>query len=853
METQSNPIMNGSKYYSDGTNYVEIVKENISKYFKEIYVLVKKNDEPIPIDFYLKDVSESVLKDMQSKLIIWKAPMEIIKNKKIFDRICIIQKDVLQIFNEFGFKLSDMNVVLPILNISFKNISSYIKNKEGNNLMNIYNTLVVSKYLDDDLNNIKNNYHIETMIKTMSESTYWEMPYNCLSNLTQSFKNRKFNHSFKKKINDTKVSNQERENYLEMIFKASKYVDASSVIEKNGYKLYNIAAPCEYSKEDINQLFNILDEKCRFYLFANMMVSKKYCHLVVNNSHVISLMQNNLSEHSTLFRYLLGYSWLRFYFEESIKKRNLTINDEVVFDIQTASQLPKYPFSIKYPKMNPYMPIMVSDEVLKADSNIGGIKMFRNDPNKGKGICTLDEFRKRLNLFVTNNTDSNLFNDVEWKKLKIALGGSIMSACLQREHPLMNMFYEKTLDEKLIRYFNEYYASSDIDIMFLHDSVFDYMEAVQQFYNQIVVNGCIVYSPYCEPDQIKLKKMFQIHFCVNEDWVKKNIANENITFDFIFTNLEDAQIQNMFKPHIELMYKKYIKDQMKDFTKEEIEKIKISYPDFFCDIDNYTFKIHVYLNKETEKAESYDTIKINYKYRITSGYFNHPLEIFKIVGNDHMGAVTQFHLPCVRALYNGDNVYMTPSCVSAHMTYMNIDYKYFAGTNDPISIINKNRMRGFGTWLNEKEIKDLLNFSTKVPFWTNLYGKNNTSNLGSLPMSHKIFHPRMINADEYYDAPPVSLDSGYNDSYKGHDYLSKEDIISEILSSGQEIINTTDFQVISPEGYINPLQRWIIDAYYNANKMQKKSKHYHNFSDDDSDGSYSEMPPLMSQEIDKVD
>lgn len=47
---------------------------------------------------------------------------------------------------------------------------------------------------------------------------------------------------------------------------------------------------------------------------------------------------------------------------------------------------------------------------------------------------------------------------------------------------------------------------------------------------------------------------------------------------------------------------------------------------------------------------------------------------------------------------------------------MNIDYKYVAGSTDPMEIINKNRMRGFGTWLNETEIKDLIKYSLHVPF-----------------------------------------------------------------------------------------------------------------------------------------
>ena len=72
-------------------------------------------------------------------------------------------------------------------------------------------------------------------------------------------------------------------------------------------------------------------------------------------------------------------------------------------------------------------------------------------------------------------------------------------------------------------------------------------------------------------------------------------------------------------------------------------------------------------------------------------------------------------LPIVRSYYDGNTVYITPSCISACMTFLNMDYKYFAGSKDPIEIINKYRSRGFGTILNENEIKRLLEYSSVVP------------------------------------------------------------------------------------------------------------------------------------------
>jgi hypothetical protein len=112
------------------------------------------------------------------------------------------------------------------------------------------------------------------------------------------------------------------------------------------------------------------------------MVSKKYCHLVVNNYHILDIMSDEIKKFAPLFRYLMSYSWLRFYFEECIKKSFVQQSDDFIFDINTASKLPVYPFNYTKPKYNPYMPILVSDDELKASENLCGISEYPD--SKGK-------------------------------------------------------------------------------------------------------------------------------------------------------------------------------------------------------------------------------------------------------------------------------------------------------------------------------------------------------------------------------------------------------------------------------------------------------------------------------------
>jgi hypothetical protein len=827
--SQSNPLLYNTKFITIDSTIIELSQQSISKYFTDIYVLVKKNDKPCSINFYMKEVNNETFIQMKDNLILWKVSVNILKNKKMFDRICIFTKEYCEMFNQFGFTFNDNNIVLPILNISFENIIKYLNNSDGYTLDDFYNLILLSMYFDENFANIKFQKKLQKNIKSLKESNYW-VDNNWVKHITIQFQKRNICKKFKDftNVKNTQLLLTEKdkqtllnkEHYNNIFANRHKFVDPSNNIMNNGFKMYNIPKLCNYSKDDIYNLCKNLDNETQYYLVTHLMVSKEYCHLIVNNEKVLDLIKNEFTSKAPLFRYLMGFPWQIFYLEESIKKRNITINDRFIFDINTASKLPIYPFSINCPKNNPYMPIMVSDKALKAHENIGGIKNYkRNDESKqycNQGICTLDEFRYRLNLFVTNNIDNNLFDNIEWKKWKVVICGSVMTACIQKHNPLVNLFdtklgkfFPQPMDIKLIRYFNEYYAKSDIDIMFSLNNTLEYMDAIENFFNQIVINTCKIY-PYAEPEHVKLNKHFQLHFSITQDWIKKNIVNESITYDYIYNNIENIQVILLFKPFIEDYYKNYLKTELKKYNEWFIKK---SYIDFFKKIDEYDIKIYIiYQNTEP-------TIKINYKYKITSPHFNHPLELFKISETEQMGAISQFHLPCVRALYNGDNVYMTPSCITAHLTFMNIDIKYVTCKNNPFDIINKYRMRGFGIWLNKNEKNDLLKFSLEDPFWKKIYD-GNAINLGCLPLSHKIFHPRKINPDEYNDVQHVCLENGYNDDFNGCE-------ISCICDLHQENKNTDKFEYYGIEELVNvnsdgkniELQKWIIEAYYESYKL----------------------------------
>jgi hypothetical protein len=119
---------------------------------------------------------------------------------------------------------------------------------------------------------------------------------------------------------------------------------------------------------------------------------------------------------------------------------------------------------------------------------------------------------------------------------------------------------------------------------------------------------------------------------------------------------------------------------------------------------------------ENPKSKYKDTgfvfsIEDTYRFKMTNAeghnLLHRSFEVFRATGNDPFSTIHHFHLPCVRAFYDGNNVYMTASCLCAYMTNINMDFKYFAGSVEPINIIVKYIKRGYGVYLNSFEMDTL--------------------------------------------------------------------------------------------------------------------------------------------------
>ena len=706
----------------------------------------------------------------------------------------------------------------------------------------------------------------------LEETSYWTKNINTQLNITNKFINRGFNLSLNQRIKDTELKTvleevdsmpKEGDAYLGFLYRKSKYIDISSIIKKNGYTLYRITdSKCSLNNEKLTFLLDNIRNNYELYkLFCNLLISKDYCHLVLNNSDMLDNINggsydkryepvNLIKKYIIAFKYSIGYSWLSFYIEESIKKSRIVDDDRFVFSINTANKLPSFPVLYDDIHQNPYLPILISKEILDFTNNCIGINAYKGD----YGVVTLTEFRKNLNIFLCSNENVNILKNVDWDNL--AISGSMIPACITKFNPLEKLFETKN------RYFMEYYSESDVDIMCNIQDHFKYIDKAYDFYETIkanfLINGINTdNSIILNENNISLRPVKSAAIIINEAFIRKFIVDKQLqfTYDYVFSHLDDKDIKSLFYEHYikwklndnqqymtqskwtDNKYNEYfdivpIDDIVVIFTRTQDDWKKYwndikqnDKTDNNNDIEKDYFNAKDQEDEDIESNQEKENILFkcfeNLKYKIESKYINHNFEFFKTkYDGSFFSTVSQFHLPCVRGFYNGNDVKLLPSCISAAMTLINIDYKYFAGSKDPIEIINKYRMRGYGTILNDSEKIRLVSYSNKVEKWNKLYGfiKTNDNNsitdvFGPRKITDSFFMPRNIMKELYTDIKPVSDDYNHNCCVTCCD-TETEDYGVALEKVTHAMKSMKNLTTINSYGYINKVQKWYLDYIY---------------------------------------
>jgi hypothetical protein len=485
-------------------------------------------------------------------------------------------------------------------------------------------------------------------------------------------------------------------------------------------------------------------------LLTNILISKEYCHLVLNNLHILEIF-NKLAPsyfNETQIRKMIAYGWISLSLEETIKRSYIDNNDRFVFTSEVACKLPVFNFNLGKLKDSPYFPLLVNDK-LYADLNAYGIDnyMFNNfdvidaiDKELIKntyGVADFNTFKKRMNVFLSGDKKFDIFKFANFKN--IAVSGSMIAACLPNFNPLF-----LNVDCDFNSFVDEYYGNADLDIMCNQQNVFDFIDTAFQL-NDAFDAATKELSPenISRIEYVKTSNIF-----INFNKVQEVI-------DELKLNCTKETFNEKISENKEKLYKLYLNKKMDDHKTFFDDSDKFRDPKYNGFFDVLPIEsVNIYVKNFTDLDDNFTpsaymvSENIKYKYKVSG--IKRSFEIFQIKFPNFFSTVHKFHLPCVRAYYDGTTVHILPSAITACMLLTNIEYKYFAGTKDPIEVINKYRTRGFSTILNDKERIKMIKYSHDVEKWRDLYdiktlSKNNTDRLFKpMDLGHKLFKPTKI-------------------------------------------------------------------------------------------------------------
>jgi len=745
-----------------------------------------------------------------------------------------------------------------------------IKESDINKYVTIFNPIIKLPDLMDIIVLINyflksNNYYVINRICKLlmltEESDYWTSKTHIIPNFNAEFNKRSF-----RKITPTTENKKTEVNknidYINFKMKKEEKPETIAINKASELKYYIDKEKPELTKEVLNEIFkNMTSNKLKYYLFNILLISKKYCHLVVNNSEILKIMKDIINDNLILYRYLFGYVWFCFYLEENIMKTKTKITNRYVFDIETASNLPNFPFTNLRLSYSPYLPQFYSTEYHA--KNFIGYKTLSTQTNynfnihKSYRIPSLELFKNSFKLFTSGSLDIDIFEGLKWSNY--AISGSVMPACIFGSNfiitcvnAIKNIVEELsrgdkvnfTLNEKEILQinFNEHYKDADIDMMCNKECVFEYLDSVNEITETIKQN--ILKKNPEENVNFEINPKKTSSMIIHSKYLKEKLkdintfAGKEMSLEEIEKSLDDPLIRGyLYMKYYELKFER-IKEDRKKYNKSDYDiYYKFSSPDeikyyLYNKENNYQFGENdiVYymsdLKKEIIPKElNYPLLKINetIKIQIKCNKLPHPIELFRATrNNDFFSMVSKFHLPCVRSFYNGDNVYMLPSAISAYMTGINLDYKIFMTMKDPCDILLKYYTRGFGMVLSNSEKESIKKYLETSEKWKD-----------------KITIEQLDGARPFIDKANtkfknVKTEFEYIDSISDmeNEYIYLTNLKDSIILKNNPLENKTRIQdlkhefaeknslnpfalyTIDSSGNSLPLKKWIIDALY---------------------------------------
>jgi hypothetical protein len=809
----------------EGSKFQNGPIKDMMETYKFIYILCLSNEfkeENIQNMnlFYKKKTEQSTLFNLSKNVTLLKTPSGILELNSILPGLIPVKKNYLECFNHEGYDLNQIELVYLMLHVKEATVRKFIDF--------YWNKVIFQDYLQQktislwySLNNKKTDDNFIHAIIHLEEFRYWDSLEHRNISFTRSFMNRKFN--LEKGKFDTKIVEDVneiiklfRKDFNEVIYPFQiKISKTANLTKPDIYYPYELFNPQKVSLNiDLIRnilLGNVLSIKEQYYFVANLLLSKDYCHVVLNNREVMEKYSALFKKFYGAFRYLISYSWIIFFKEETTKRADANIHDRYLFTLDVAHLLPVYTYDHMKPFLNPYFSMMVKESELFLELNIHGVRFLQTYQN---GLVNMETFKRRLNLFIIHR-NNDIFQGANWSHM--AITGGIMSAIMPQTHPLLRLYKTginalpvPVTDDIFVNFIEDFYNESDVDIICDHPDLFQFVHHVKHLQKIIKKNLASIFNVNKKDVGLKIKPKKLLSIFINSSVLEeKCLSGEiNYSFDYIKKNKDKPSIMMYF-------YNLYLSERMK---LNQIKNLEGKITDkLYFELINYVrfdkITLHIVpMKNEEDKPEELNIFYCrsrneiflkfieNLKFQIKSPYLKHPLEIFHV--EDLVKGVAKFHLPCVRSFYNGSNCYLFPTAISSYMTMTNIDFRYFMGNKDPISIIEKYRFRGYGTIFNSFEIKQFLAyilFSKEHKQWYEV-NENKDSNkiLGIMEISRPYFRR---NTKFMKSMNPFEKEPELNYHHHIDPFFLK--------------------RVIDADGNVEPISRWLIDAFYEENLRLK--------------------------------
>lgn len=836
-----------------------IEQKDIYRLYKNVYIMCMRNDYVSTNDsltIFNKVLTNEQYNNIPKYFSLQKCSKNLLVNRLHYDNAKVISKEDLSIFSNL-YQFENTEIIIPIYEMRENGVLLYNSLYDSQFKLNeLEDVLVLLKYFSVNPNGIAMK-NLSNRIADMKESEFWKNPYNCNVNMTELFSQRTF--QYKEIKNDTiqntvlsnnllnsndlvkniinKLSDSKNSYDLNNTNNTRKdtFTDIAGALQNSVKRTYYATDPSqlEFDITKINELFSQLSSEKELYdVFNALLVSKEYCHLVLNNKYVLDIMNPIINKYLPVYKYLFGYAWLSFYTEECIFKTRTKKDSRYVFDIETASKLPTFPFCVGDIHQNPYISVVVSENSLQTSQNSLSLHMIENFD--GYGITNLNEFRKRFNIFSTGDADKNLLNGIDWSCF--AVSGSIIPACLMKRSPLFNFVTHsaQTETEKWLTYYNHYYSDSDIDLMCNKASVFEFMDKVKDIVACVKnnVKGNIMIQPIKNmaiviTGHYITERLDHIREYTGTQWTSEEIIKNlgsDLMKEYFYRIYCDSKLESnrqnrkIHKSDTNPLYNEYYKLSSIDDMNISLVTYEIDQNHKHQMDSEYCYYINdIKTEDKVESNKNFLVLKVseNIKFKIKGDGMLHSIEAFRVKNYDFFSVVSKFHLPCVRAYYTGDNVYCLPSCITALMTGINIDYKYFAGVRDPIDILKKYDRRGFGTLLNRNEKEHMLYYIGNVPQWNEIYklpsNRKDGMNVlfGAKEINHDIYKPLIFKGHSRDIYPVMNLNYVKTLDDLTNYYKSKYN-----YDASNYAINMLKLKVINKDGNVEPLKPWVSKAYY---------------------------------------